>query len=153
MPVVDVDGLTFTYASGTSPAVRDLSFRIDRGEIFGFLGTQRRGQVDHPEGADRAPAGLPGRRLGAGPRPRGPGGADYYEEIGVSFELPNHYLRLTGLENLSYFRALYRGETRRPEALLEMVGLAGDGQRLVSEYSKGMKTRLGWRAPSSTTRG
>ncbi|MCY4508981.1 MAG: ABC transporter ATP-binding protein, partial [Acidobacteria bacterium] len=62
---------------------------------------------------------------------------------GVSFELPNHYLRLTGLENLGYFRALYRGETRRPEALLEMVGLAGDGQRLVAEYSKGMKTRLG----------
>ena len=70
-------------------------------------------------------------------------GGDYYEEIGVSFELPNHYLRLTGLENLGYFRALYRGETRRPEALLEMVGLAGDGRRLVAEYSKGMKTRLG----------
>ena len=70
-------------------------------------------------------------------------GADYYEQIGVSFELPNHYLRLTGVENLSYFRALYRGETRRPEALLEMVGLADDGERLVSQYSKGMKTRLG----------
>ena len=50
---------------------------------------------------------------------------------------------LTGLENLGYFRALYRGETRRPEALLARVGLAGDGQRLVAEYSKGMKTRLG----------
>ena len=34
MPVVDVDGLTFTYASGKSPAVRDLSFRIDRGETL-----------------------------------------------------------------------------------------------------------------------
>ena len=69
--------------------------------------------------------------------------ADYYERIGVSFELPNHYLRLTGLENLRYFRALYRGETREPEALLEMVGLAEDGERLVAEYSKGMNTRLG----------
>ena len=70
-------------------------------------------------------------------------GADYYERIGVSFELPNHYLRLTGLENLRYFRALYRGETREPEALLERVGPAEDGERLVTEYSKGMNTRLG----------
>ena len=142
MPVVDVDGLTFTYASGTSPAVRDLSFRIDRGEIFGFLGPSGAGKSTTQKvliGLLRGYGGavsVLGRDLAAW-------GGDYYEEIGVSFELPNHYLRLTGLENLGYFRALYRGETRRPEALLEMVGLAGDGQRLVAEYSKGMKTRLG----------
>ncbi len=142
MPVVDVDGLTFTYASGASPAVRDLSFRIDRGEIFGFLGPSGAGKSTTQKvliGLLRGYGGavsVLGRDLAAW-------GGDYYEEIGVSFELPNHYLRLTGLENLGYFRALYRGETRRPEALLEMVGLAGDGQRLVAEYSKGMKTRLG----------
>ena len=142
MPVVDVDGLTFTYASGTSPAVRDLSFRIDRGEIFGFLGPSGAGKSTTQKvliGLLRGYGGavsVLGRDLAAW-------GGDYYEEIGVSFELPNHYLRLTGLENLGYFRALYRGETRRPEALLEMVGLAGDGERLVAEYSKGMKTRLG----------
>ena len=142
MPVVDVDGLTFTYASGTSPAVRDLSFRIDRGEIFGFLGPSGAGKSTTQKvligllRGYRGAVSVLGRDLAAW-------GADYYEEIGVSFELPNHYLRLTGLENLGYFRALYRGETRRPEALLEMVGLASDGQRLVAEYSKGMKTRLG----------
>ena len=142
MPVVDVDGLTFTYARGTSPAVRNLSFRIDRGEIFGFLGPSGAGKSTTQKvliGLLRGYGGavsVLGRDLAAW-------GGDYYEEIGVSFELPNHYLRLTGLENLGYFRALYRGETRRPEALLEMVGLAGDGRRLVSEYSKGMKTRLG----------
>ena len=142
MPVVDVDGLTFTYSSGTSPAVRNLSFRIDRGEIFGFLGPSGAGKSTTQKvligllRGYRGAVSVLGRDLAGW-------GADYYEEIGVSFELPNHYLRLTGLENLSYFRALYRGETRRPEALLEMVGLAGDGQRLVAEYSKGMKTRLG----------
>ena len=142
MPVVDVDGLTFTYASGTVPAVRDLSFRIDGGEIFGFLGPSGAGKSTTQKvligllRGYRGAVSVLGRDLAAW-------GADYYERIGVSFELPNHYLRLTGAENLSYFRALYRGETRRPEALLEMVGLAEDGDRLVSEYSKGMKTRLG----------
>ena len=142
MPVVDVDGLTFTYESGKSPAVRDLSFRIDRGEIFGFLGPSGAGKSTTQKlligllRGYRGAVSVLGRDLAGW-------GADYYEEIGVSFELPNHYLRLTGLENLGYFRALYRGETRRPAALLEMVGLAEDGERLVSEYSKGMKTRLG----------
>ena len=142
MPVVDVDGLTFTYARGTSPAVRDLSFRIDRGEIFGFLGPSGAGKSTTQKVLIGLLRGYRGAVSVLG-RDLATWGADYYEEIGVSFELPNHYLRLTGLENLGYFRALYRGETRRPETLLEMVGLAGDGRRLVAEYSKGMKTRLG----------
>ncbi len=142
MPVVDVDGLTFTYASGASPAVRDLSFRIDGGEIFGFLGPSGAGKSTTQKVLIGLLRGYRGAVSVLG-RDLATWGADYYEEIGVSFELPNHYLRLTGVENLAYFRALYRGGTRRPEALLEMVGLADDGARLVSEYSKGMKTRLG----------
>ncbi len=142
MSVVDAGGLTFTYASGTSPAVRDLSFRIDRGEIFGFLGPSGAGKSTTQKVLIGLLRGYRGTVSVLG-RDLADWGGDYYERIGVSFELPNHYLRLTGAENLGYFRALYRGETRRPEALLEMVGLAGDAARLVSEYSKGMKTRLG----------
>ena len=142
MTVVDVDTLTFTYASGTTPAVRDLAFRIDRGEIFGFLGPSGAGKSTTQKVLTGLLRGYRGAVSVLG-RDLRDWGSDYYEQIGVSFELPNHYLRLTGAENLSYFRALYQGDTRRPEALLEMVGLAEDGARLVSEYSKGMKTRLG----------
>ena len=142
MTVVDVDTLTFTYASGTMPAVRNLAFRIDRGEIFGFLGPSGAGKSTTQKVLTGLLRGYRGAVSVLG-RDLREWGSDYYEQIGVSFELPNHYSRLTGAENLSYFRALYRGDTRRPEALLEMVGLAEDGARLVSEYSKGMKTRLG----------
>ena len=142
MPVVDVDGLTFTYASRTAPAVRDLRFSIDQGEIFGFLGPNGAGKSTTQKLLIGLLRGYQGTVLVLG-RDLADCESDYYERIGVSFELPNHYLRLTGLENLSYFQALYRGETRQPEALLEMVGLGGDGERLVAEYSKGMKTRLG----------
>jgi len=61
----------------------------------------------------------------------------------VSFEFPNHYLKLTGRENLHYFRALYSGVTRDPAALLETVGIADAMDLPVAQYSKGMKTRLG----------
>ena len=43
-PVVAVDRLTFTYRAASTPAVRDLSFRIDRGEVFGFLGPSGAGK-------------------------------------------------------------------------------------------------------------
>ena len=69
-------------------------------------------------------------------------GGDYYERVGVSFEFPNHFLKLSALENLRYFAALYGRATRSPETLLSMVGLAGDGDLLVSQFSKGMKNRL-----------
>jgi len=39
--------------------------------------------------------------------------------IGVSFETPSHFLKLTGVENLRYFAALYGHETRSVAALSE----------------------------------
>jgi fluoroquinolone transport system ATP-binding protein len=69
-------------------------------------------------------------------------GASYYENIGVSFELPNHYQKMSGLENLNFFRRLYAGETEDPMKLLELVGLKEDANVRVSQYSKGMQMRL-----------
>jgi fluoroquinolone transport system ATP-binding protein len=69
-------------------------------------------------------------------------GADLYERVGVSFEFPNHYLKLSALENLRYFGSLYRGPTEAPQRLLEQVGLGDDGHLRVSQFSKGMRNRL-----------
>ena len=140
--VVEVDALTFAYAGTTTPAVEGLSFRIDRGEIFGFLGPSGAGKsttqkilIGLLEGY-RGTVSVFGSELVDW-------SSDYYERIGVSFELPNHYSKLTGTENIRYFRSLYRDETEAPAALLELVGLQDDGDMLVGQYSKGMKTRLG----------
>ena len=141
-PAVAVDRLTFTYRAATTPAVRDLSFRIDRGEVFGFLGPSGAGKSTTQNVLIRLLTGYGGEVSVFG-QDLTTWSADYYERVGVSFELPNHYLKLTGLENLAYFRALYSDETQAPEALLDLVGLQDDGKMLVSQYSKGMKTRLG----------
>lgn len=68
--------------------------------------------------------------------------SDYYEKIGVSFELPNLYSKFTARENLSFFRSLYSGETEEPKKLLSLVDLSGDADIRVSRFSKGMKMRL-----------
>jgi fluoroquinolone transport system ATP-binding protein len=139
--VIDVRNLHFTYAHADRPAVRELTFSVDRGEIFGFLG---------PSGAGKSTTQkvlvglLEGYRGSVRVRDREVADwtGDDYERIGVSFESPNHFHKLTGLENLRYFAALYRGPTRSPETMLEAVGLDSDRDRRVGEYSKGMKCRL-----------
>ncbi len=138
---IEVDDLTFTYLKAREPAIEGLSFIIEPGEIFGFLGPSGAGKSTTQKiliGLLREYQGtvsIFGKNLASWQ-------SDYYERIGVSFEFPNHYLKLTGLENLTYFRSLYSGETQSSPALLDMVGLAGDGEMLVSQYSKGMKNRL-----------
>ena len=56
--------------------------------------------------------------------------------------MPNLYQKLSGIENLTYFASLYGGDTRLPAELLDLVGLQNDGEMLVSQYSKGMRSRL-----------
>jgi fluoroquinolone transport system ATP-binding protein len=139
--MIDVQNLKFTYEKMTDPAVRNLTFSIVPGEIFGFLGPSGAGKSTTQKiliGLLREYEGqvsVFGRTLSSW-------GADLYERVGVSFELPNHYLKLTARENLTYFGSLYNGGVETPENLLELVGLANDGDLLVSQYSKGMKNRL-----------
>lgn len=140
--MIEVRDLHFTYAGSEAPAVRGVTFAVERGEIFGFLG---------PSGAGKSTTQkvLLGLLEGYGGEVRVRGKevvswtADDYERVGVSFETPNHFLKLTGLENLRYFGALYRPPTRSPSALLAAVGLDGDADKPVAQYSKGMKCRLG----------
>jgi fluoroquinolone transport system ATP-binding protein len=139
--VIDVHDLTFRYPGARVPALRSVDVRIERGEIFGFLG---------PSGAGKSTAQMILIRLLRDyegsvrvlDRDLREWGDDYYERIGVSFELPNHYLKLTGLENLAAFRRFYAGETEDPRELLGAVGLEDDADKWVSQYSKGMRLRL-----------
>lgn len=65
----------------------------------------------------------------------------FYENIGVDFEFPSLYEKLTARENLNYFASLYK-KHRDIDALLSCVGLQNDADKKVSDFSKGMKSRL-----------
>jgi fluoroquinolone transport system ATP-binding protein len=139
--MITVENLTFTYAKASAPALIGLTFAIERGEIFGFLG---------PSGAGKSTAqkiligllkGYQGHVAVFG-RDLAGWGPSYYERVGVAFELPNHFRKLTARENLAYFSSLYAHASRPPQALLELVGLGEDANTPVAQFSKGMQGRL-----------
>lgn len=139
--VISVAGLTFTYPKATEPAVRGMDFSVGRGEIFGFLGPSGAGKSTTQKLLIGLLRGHGGQASvwGRDPLDWGP---DYYQRVGVSFELPNHYQKLTGLENLKFFRSLYDGPTADPMELLDAVGLSDAANTRVGKYSKGMQMRL-----------
>lgn len=136
-----VQNATFTYPGVERRAVDGISFEVERGEIFGFLGPSGAGKSTTQKILIGLLRGYEGEIevLGKDLKAWGP---DYYERIGVSFELPNHYQKLTALENLDFFRSLYSKETGDPHELLAMVGLENDADTRVSRFSKGMQMRL-----------
>lgn len=139
--VIDVEQLTYTYPQSAESVLRGMDFTVGRGEILGFLG---------PSGAGKSTTQklLIGLLRGHGGHVHVWGrepvdwGPDYYQRIGVSFELPNHYSKLTGLENLRFFASLYDEPTLDASELMRAVGLADAAHTRVAKYSKGMQMRL-----------
>jgi len=139
--MIQVRNLSYTYPGSKEPVLKDISFDIEQGEIFGFLGPSGAGKSTTQKvliGLLRGYEGLVevnGTKLKLMNR-------SFYEKIGVAFEFPNLYLKLTALENLQLFASFFKSVTRDPEELLAMVGLTGDRDTRVSAFSKGMKMRL-----------
>lgn len=139
--MLSVKHLKFNYPGQMNPAVNDISFEIKKGEIFGFLG---------PSGAGKSTS----QKLLTGILKKYEGnikydnvelkklGNDFYENVGISFEFPNLYLKLTAIENLDFIRKFYNNQGMDNESLLKMVGLSDHGHLKVSKFSKGMKMRL-----------
>lgn len=139
--VIRVRGLTYSYPKAAQPAIREMDFSVGRGEIFGFLGPSGAGKSTTQKLLIGLLRGHGGEVTVWGAEPLA-WGSDYYERIGVSFELPNHYQKLTGLENLNFFASLYARATLDPMVLLDAVGLAEAANTRVGKYSKGMQMRL-----------
>lgn len=139
--MINVEHLNYSYAHNSQYALKDVSFNIEKGEVFGFLG---------PSGAGKSTT--QGILTGLLPIQEGEGtvagvdlrhiSRDIFNKIGVSFEQSNVYGKLTALENLEFYRKLFDGPTMEPLELLKMVGLDQVKDKRASTFSKGMKHRL-----------
>lgn len=135
-----VKDLNFKYPHNQSQTIKGLNFEIQQGEIFGFLGPSGAGKtttqkllvklLNYSEGEIH----FDGQNL-----------KDlddrFYEDIGVCFEMPISFSKLTAMENLEFFQKLYKRHAPI-QPLMERLGLWEDRDKPVGEFSKGMKIRL-----------
>ncbi len=138
--MIQADNLTFQYPGSHVQAARNLNFRIEPGEIFGFLGPSGAGKSTTQKILIGLLKGYTGKIsiMGKSLEDWDP---DFYNHVGIGFELPNHYLKLTAMENLRFFGSFY---SRKKDylGLLEKVGLLQDANKIVENFSKSMKVRL-----------
>jgi ABC-2 type transport system ATP-binding protein len=138
---IEVSRLTKVFGART--AVRDVSFSVARGEVFGFLGPNGAGKTTTVRILGTLIAPTAGTASVAG-IPIEPGTEEEIRQrISITTEAPGLYSRLTVAENLEFFARLY-GLTRRDDRIYEAlsaVGLAGRADDLCGSLSKGLKQR------------
>jgi ABC-2 type transport system ATP-binding protein len=143
--IIEILNLTKTFKHATEPAVNDISFSINRNEIFGLLG---------PNGAGKTTT----ISILCGLFPPTSGkilidGKDIHTEltsikniVGIVPQDIALYPTLTARENLAFYGSMYglhgKDLKEKIEVWLQKLGLIDAAKRKVSTYSGGMKRRV-----------
>lgn len=137
-PVMRVQHLRKAYRDKV--AVRDVSFEVRRGEIFGILGANGAGKTTTVEivaNLRRADAGQV-EVLGVDPRRRP---AHVKERVGIQLQESTLQGQITPREALRLYAAFYP-DPDDPEALLQLLGLQDKADTAFDDLSGGQKQRL-----------
>ncbi|HBL85060.1 MAG: ATP-binding protein [Clostridiales bacterium GWF2_38_85] len=137
--MINVKNLAFSYTK--APFMEDINFNVPKGEIFGFLGPSGAGKSTLQKILTGLILGYRGNAIVNGIEVKNRDNS-FYENIGVDFEFPSLYEKLTARQNLKFFGSLYSKQLSDIDSLLNAVGLDRDADKKISEYSKGMKSRL-----------
>ncbi|MEA2329449.1 MAG: type transport system ATP-binding protein [Thermoanaerobaculia bacterium] len=133
---------TLTKIIGDKTIVDNVSFEIQRGEIFGFLGPNGAGKTTtirmlvgliKPTSGRVTICGFDQRRQFE----------DAMRCVGCIVENPDLYRFMTGRENLEHFARMLRVSRSEIERVAELVSLAHRLDQRVGTYSLGMRQRLG----------
>jgi ABC-2 type transport system ATP-binding protein len=141
LAVIETIGLSKKFASRSEPAVNDISLRVERGQVFGFLGPNGSGKtttIGMIVGIVRPTRGtvrlFDSQNDDELHRVR--------RRLGGTLEQPNLYPYLSGRDNLRIVADI-KGATRsKIEATLKAVNLLSHADRECRTYSLGMKQRL-----------
>ncbi len=139
--IIETKGLTKYY--GNTAAVRDVDLHVRKGEIYALLGRNGAGKTTIMKmllglsSISKGSVHMFGKPLDGNKK-------EFLGRIGVMIETPGFYPNLTAAENLEILADL-RGYVKRNaiEESLEKVGLPYQDKKLFSEFSLGMKQRLG----------
>ena len=139
--VITTDSLTKTY--GKKDVVKDLDLRVPGGSIYGFLG---------PNGAGKSTTmkmilGLikpsKGEITVLGKEVNEKNRLSVLRNTGSLIEAPSYYGHLSGVENLEIICTLKNVPLSEIQRVLKIVRMEKQKDKKVSQYSLGMKQRLG----------
>ena len=126
---------------GKQEALSGLSFEVDEGEIFGFLGPSGAGKTTTIKlltkqlNADKGQISIFGNPIALSQN-------NFFDNIGVLSDTTGFYERLTIQENLELFAGIHSLTEVAIEKILKAVGLIDECKKKASNLSKGMKQRL-----------
>jgi ABC-type multidrug transport system ATPase subunit len=119
----------------------NISLRVEKGSIYGFLGPNGAGKTT----TLRLILGLLKKQRGTISifnKKFDTNRVEILRNIGSLIESPSIYGHLTAVENLRLLQKIYQCPTARIAEVLELVGLAGTGNKKAGQFSLGMKQRL-----------
>lgn len=132
----------FTKSYGGHPAVRNLSFVVEPGEVVALLGPNGSGKTTSLKAAAGLLRPTSGSvAVGSPPLPASdPAARRVLSYLPQKVAFPE---ALTGLEVVEFYRRLRDGDPDRTRAVLKFACLNGASARAVGTYSGGMVQRLG----------
>lgn len=139
--IIVLEGVTKQYRD--AEVVSNVSMHVQEGEIYGFLGPNGAGKTTIMKMILNLVKPTMGN-IHVFQEPVQNESVAYLRQIGSIIETPVFYSRLSAWENMKLHCA-YMGyyDQKKMEETLEMVGLSSCRNKVVSEFSLGMKQRLG----------
>ncbi len=141
-PIVQVTGLTKSFKNFT--AVKDLSFTVQEGDVYGFLGQNGAGKSTTIRMLLTLIAPTAGKVEIFG-HALEQNRNEILRQVGAVIEKPDVYKYLSAYENLKLFARLSGVKVSEAKLMqqLETVGLLERANDTVKTFSQGMKQRLG----------
>ena len=132
--MLSITGLQKSYKK--FPVLKNLNMSIDRGDIYGFIGTNGCGKTTT-------------MNIICNIIPKDEGDIAFaYENVKIGYlpEMPALYGYMNGFEYLNFIGACceYKGDIKaRTTEVLQVTGMLGSAHRLIKGYSRGMSQRIG----------
>ena len=138
--ILKVDGVTKQYRK--FKAVDNVSFELEKGKIYGFIGQNGAGKTTMIRMLSGVSIPTAGRiELFGESSPEGL--LKGRKKIGAIIEAPALYMKLSARKNIEIQKTLYNiKDDKLADNLLELVGLGEWGNKKVKNFSLGMRQRL-----------
>lgn len=145
MNIIETKSISYAYSKKDRPVLSDLSLKVPKGSIYGFIGINGSGKST----TMRLLTGLLGEEnldVKWFDTPLNEQIPSLFSRVGVLIEQPSLYNHLTGYQNLYNLAIVHevpkQARQEKINDILELVGLSDAKDKKAGAYSLGMRQRL-----------